>query len=152
MDEEVSIYCLHTDGLIWYVGQTTDTVRRESKHRASHVKGRWGGGLIPDLYEWEMKILEKCKMIDAVIRERHYYDILKPLYNKIRPGGHSDAEYAQKYRDTHKDDIKEYTRSHRTNNLDGMLEYERKYRDMNRERIRAYQREYAKQRRINAKI
>jgi len=35
---------------------------------------------------WEIKLLEEAPDAEAVSREQHYYDTLKPWYNYQRPG------------------------------------------------------------------
>jgi predicted GIY-YIG superfamily endonuclease len=77
------VYGLFCEQLCLYVGSTSRKERREKEHR----KGNSGCGSckIPKDVEWDFTILEECDAKECRFRERHWYDILKPLYNQRRP-------------------------------------------------------------------
>ena len=74
------IYGLFTDQLCWYVGRTTNPKQRYYTHRGKNRT--FGAALIPDIYDWEMVVLEET---DDRARERHWYHLLRPLLNKEVP-------------------------------------------------------------------
>ena len=78
------IYALVSGELILYVGQTTHLTLREEMHRSIRYNN-CGSREIPDYIDWEMIKLEKVSDDIVNIRERYYYDTLKPLYNKNKP-------------------------------------------------------------------
>ena len=92
----VVIYSIETDGLIWYVGQTTNLNRRISQH--NHYSNDTTSKYIPDCYEKQFTILEKCDSKNALKREQYWYDILNPLYNKARPG-QTKKQYYEKHKE-----------------------------------------------------
>jgi len=81
----MKIYALMSRQLVLYVGKTKQTLKdREGRHR-----GRWNEAhskYIPDWIDWEIKLLEEVPDDQATTKEQHYYDTLKPLYNRNRPG------------------------------------------------------------------
>ena len=107
----VSIYALETDGLIWYVGSTMNVVNRKMAHKYRINKG-YASDLIPQEYEFQFKILEECEAENRYIRERYYYELLKPLVNKDMPG-RSDKESQKEYYQNHKEQKKEYYQNHK---------------------------------------
>jgi hypothetical protein len=78
------IYALVSGQLILYVGKTGDMKRREYNHR--HSSNNCYSKYIPEYIDWTMKLLETVPNDQAVTKEQHYYDTLKPLYNCQRPG------------------------------------------------------------------
>lgn len=80
-----TIYSLSSDGLIWYVGSTTNVEKRKWKHLNKADKGI-GADLIPLEYSYEFNVLEKCIVEDRYIRERYYYETLMPLLCQKCPG------------------------------------------------------------------
>lgn len=81
----VKIYALVSGQLILYVGKTTLTLkRREQNHRSN-----WNdtsSKYIPSYIDWTIKLLEEVTNDQDVIKEQYYFDTLKPLYNRCRPG------------------------------------------------------------------
>ena len=75
-----------TQDLVWYVGSTDWPRSRENQHRTLG-KNKTYSKFIPREYEWEMVILDKCDKSNRFILEQHYYDMLNPLFNAIRPKG-----------------------------------------------------------------
>jgi hypothetical protein len=101
-----TIYSLETDGLIWYVGSTTQPPgQRFREHRCKKDK-TCGGALIPTEYAWEFKILEKCSVEVREERENYWYFALKPFYNCRVPYS-SRAETLKRYRETNRERIRE---------------------------------------------
>ena len=106
------IYALVSGQLILYVGKTNQTLKqRESKHRSrdnSHSR------YIPEYIDWIMKLLEIVPDDQGTVKEQHYYDTLKPLYNKCRPG-QTFKEYQQteayKNSEAIKESCKQYQQS-----------------------------------------
>jgi len=77
------IYCLESEGLVWYVGSTRRPEQREDWHRRRY--GPHASADIPTEYEFSFKVLETCDNSKMKERERHYYDMLRPLLNIKRP-------------------------------------------------------------------
>jgi predicted GIY-YIG superfamily endonuclease len=92
------IYALVSGQLILYVGSTNRLKKREHWHRHSkynYTTSRY----IPDYIDWTMKLLETVPDEQRTIKEQLYYDTLKPLYNRYRPGqtqSERDASTARK--------------------------------------------------------
>lgn len=141
-----AIYCLETDGFVWYVGSTKNPKDRERRHRNKSAVG-YGASLIPDMYEWSFTILENCDEHDMKVRERYWIETLHPLNNKIIPS-RTQKEFAREWAVQHHDHLAELTRNRRAANHDSMIEYERAYRDANRERVREYARRWAAKNRL----
>ena len=93
----VYIYALMSGQLVLYVGQTKRLKRREWEHR--NKKGCSCSKYIPDYMEWTMKILEETTDTLGIQREQYFYDTLKPLYNRQRPG-QTKKEYCKIYAQT----------------------------------------------------
>lgn len=90
------IYALVSGQLILYVGKTVRTLKeREQKHRnnGNNTNSKY----IPDYIDWTIRLLETVPDDQAVRKEQQYYDTLKPLYNRCRPG-QSRGEYEQSKR------------------------------------------------------
>ena len=88
----VYIYALVSGQLILYIGKTKNIKKRENEHRS---KGNdCTSKNIPEYIDWEIKLLEEVPEDQGITKEQYYYDTLKPLYNKCRPG-QSMKEYNQ---------------------------------------------------------
>ena len=116
--------------LVLYVGQTICTLKkRESQHRSKGNKTY--SKYIPKDMEWEIKLLEECEDDIAITREQHYYDTLKPFYNKQRPG-QTEKEYKKKYRQTeaYKQSQRESQRKYQQTEAykESQREYHKRYR------------------------
>ena len=104
------VYGLFTDQLCWYVGSTTNLNDRERKHRR-RVKPGIGADLIPSEYDWECRKLEDCDVENRYVRERHWYEDLKPLLNKCVPGRsrkERDAAWYAANRERHNERVRQY--------------------------------------------
>jgi hypothetical protein len=143
------IYALVSGQLVLYVGQTRNTLRkREREHRS---KGNTScSKYIPDDIDWEIKLLEECEDVIATTREQHYYDTLKPFYNRCRPG-QTHTESQRKYLQTEagKESQKKYRQTEackeskrKYEQTETRKESVRKYRQT--EARKEYQREYNK--------
>jgi len=89
----MKIYALMSRQLVLYVGKTKQTLKdRERSHRSvsNHTTSKY----IPDWIDWEIKLLEEVPDDQTTTKEQHYYDTLKPLYNRQRPG-QSHEEWKQ---------------------------------------------------------
>jgi predicted GIY-YIG superfamily endonuclease len=86
-----SVYGLFAGNLCLYVGKTKNIKGRRNAHRRRKEHG-CGASDIPRYIDWEMRILEVCTEEKAGCREIDFYDVLKPLYNRIRPRGKSTEE------------------------------------------------------------
>lgn len=89
------IYALVSGQLILYVGKTLRTLKlREAQHKlksnATHSK------YIPEYIDWTIKLLETVPENQGTVKEQFYYDTLKPLYNRNRPG-QTKKEVQKKY-------------------------------------------------------
>jgi len=112
------IYALMAEQLVLYVGQTKrDLRKRELEHR--HWSNATTSRYIPDYIDWTIHLLEECDDIYSTQRERYYYDTLKPLYNRYRPGQpqiesliESRRRAIHKWRSANKDAYKEYQRQY----------------------------------------
>lgn len=103
----VYIYALVSGQLILYIGKTNKNIKqREIQHR--YNGNRCSSQNIPEYIDWEIKLLEEVPEDQGVTKEQYYYDILKPLYNKCRPG-QTRAEYRQI--DAHKEAQRKYEQS-----------------------------------------
>ena len=120
------MYALVSGQLILYVGQTGNMANRERQHRQKQPTCT--SKHIPDYIEWDMKLLEKCEDALAVSRERHFYDTLKPLYNKCVPGRSSSELERTEAR-------KEKNRLWREANRERVRETLRLWKTANRERV-----------------
>ena len=90
------IYALVSGQLILYVGQTVRTLKvreQQHKYKSNNTNSRY----IPEYIDWTIKLLETVPNDQALLKEQHYYDTLKPLYNRCRPG-QSRREYEQSER------------------------------------------------------
>jgi len=98
----VKIYSLVSGQLVLYVGKTIQTLKqRECEHRDK--KNKTSTRYIPEYIDWTIKLLEEVPDDQGVIKEQYYYDTLKPLYNKYRPGNvekelRKSDSYKQKHR------------------------------------------------------
>lgn len=144
-----SIYCLETEGFIWYVGSTLNERDRERRHRSRSAKG-YGASLIPLDYEWEFKVIERCGNDEKKVRERHWIETLRPILNKYIPS-RTQEELQRHWRRNNLPKLAAKTRQHRQENLEEMMKYEASYREANRHRLREYQREYQRARRAKKK-
>jgi len=89
----VKIYALVSGQLILYVGKTIVSLKeREINHRVPSNKAC--SKYIPDYVDWTIKLLEEVSDIDSISKEQYYFDTLKPLYNRCRPG-QTKKEYCQ---------------------------------------------------------
>ena len=120
-----AIYCLETDGLIWYVGSTTNLERRWKEHRLKANKGI-GASLIPDEYEYTLRVLEQTTIEKRLEREQHYYDLLNPLVNVCRPGQKPLETYAA-YWAKNKEKRNAQKRAHYAANPEAKRAYNREY-------------------------
>ena len=122
----VKIYALVSGQLILYVGKTTMTLRRrEVNHRSASNDA--SSKHIPDYIDWTIKLLEEIPNDQSIIKEQYYFDTLKPLYNRCRPGQsiqesqrqsnkkrmHLIVERNKPYQQT--DAYKEYQKQYRAN-------------------------------------
>jgi hypothetical protein len=92
--EMATIYSLETEGFVWYVGSTTRELRvRLNEHRAHNRV------CIPNEYDWEIRLLQRCPIERRLERERAWFDKLQPLLNKQRPNmPNLDASYHKEWR------------------------------------------------------
>jgi len=131
----MKIYALMSGQLVLYVGKTGEPLsRREARHR-----NKWNGAYskyIPDWIDWEIKLLEEVPDDQGTAKEQHYYDTLKPLYNRNRPGQTAkDREQSEAMKKTRKeyrsrDDVKE------RKNTPEYKEWRKQYRDTDEERAK----------------
>lgn len=81
------IYALVSGDSILYIGKTNNLKRRERFHRSKYLNST-GSKNIPGDLIWTMKLLETVSDDMGYIRERYYYDTLKPIYNIYKPGNY----------------------------------------------------------------
>jgi hypothetical protein len=81
----VKIYALVSGQLVLYVGKTMRSLKqREWMHR--NKTNQTTSKYIPDYIDWTIQLLEEVPDNQGTAKEQHYYDILRPLYNRCRPG------------------------------------------------------------------
>lgn len=135
------VYKLECEGLVLYVGKTKNMKERYYNHCSR--KNRCGSGEIPNDMVWKMVLLEECEDVVGTSREQYYYDTLKPLYNRCRPG-----QTNREYKRTHPEKMRENNRRYREANREAHRawgrESMRRYYDKNRDAINARRREIAR--------
>ena len=141
------VYKLEYEGLVLYVGKTKDMRNRYYKH-CSRKNHSCGTRDIPLDMPWKMSVLEECEGVMGVSREQFYYDTLKPLYNKYRPG-QTNAEWRRLHSEKVRETYRKYDAAHRQQRR----EYHHKYDAANREQRREARRKHqaANRETINAK-
>ena len=78
-----TVYALMSGQQCLYVGHTIQTLQqRIYKHR--YISNTCGSKNIPADVAWTAKLLEKCSKDVSRVREQHWIDELKPLYNKVK--------------------------------------------------------------------
>lgn len=82
------IYALVSGQLILYVGKTGDMKRRLKEHRSKSNTSCSKN--IPEYIDWTIRFLETVTPEESIEKEKYYYDTLKPLYNRQRPGQSKD--------------------------------------------------------------
>jgi hypothetical protein len=124
-----------------YVGHTTNFIRRKYKHRQNcnnlnnskcnfkiyeiiRENGGWDN--------WTMIEIEKyiCKNEnEAKMRERYWYELLKPKLNTIIPikTDIEHKEYQKIYRNNHKEINKEYQKEYQIENKEEIKEQRKQY-------------------------
>lgn len=81
----IHIYALVSGQLVLYIGKTSQSLtEREYFHR--HSSNRCNSKNIPEYIDWNIKLLETVPDNQGGVKEQSYYDTLKPLYNRQRPG------------------------------------------------------------------
>ena len=150
------VYRLVNNHKTYYVGSTTNFVKRKHQHKrnSSNEKqkkyniplynfiresGGWGN-------DWDMVLIEsypECKTSEELRKyERFHYDLLKPELNMIKPHTTVDErkecgiEYCKVYRDNNRDKINERGIVYRDNNRDKIIGLRKVYYDNNRDKIR----------------
>lgn len=104
------VYMLQYEGLILYVGKTTDYKRRYREH--CYRRDSCGSRDIPTDMPWTMALLEECEDVLGTSKEQFYYDSLKPLYNKKRPG-QTHAEYQRAHPEVHREASRKFHAANR---------------------------------------
>jgi excinuclease UvrABC nuclease subunit len=105
------IYKLEYEGLVLYVGQTKNMKNRYCQH--CNKKNKTSGTReIPEDMHWTMVLLEDCEDVLATSREQHFFDTLKPLYNKQRPG-QSQREYEAAHSEQRREVMRKYHAANR---------------------------------------
>lgn len=120
----VFIYALMSGQLVLYVGQTINKHIRERVHR--NGKDTSSSKYIPEYTDWIMVVLEECDKSSARIKEQYYYDTLKPLYNRCRPG-QTQREVRHNWYIANKEKAKEQSRRYREANREKHAEAQRRY-------------------------
>ena len=127
------IYKFHKDDMTEiYIGSSKDEKKREQDHKSVcnnencekhnfkvYEFIRANGG-----YDnWKFEVIEHypCENdIQLRIRERNYYDLLKPTLNTNRPyiSEEEKKEYSAKYYEDNKEEFKEYNAKHYQDNIE----------------------------------
>ena len=134
-----------------YVGMTTNFEQRRREHRShctnesckkykSHVytfirnNGGWSN--------WDMVLIDTVNVsnkLEAHKAERSYVENLRASLNTQTPAN-TQCDSRRKYRETHKDAIKDYLAA----NAEKIKEYQKQYRAAHKEENRAYQKQYVR--------
>lgn len=119
-----TIYSLETDGVIWYVGSTTDFDRRKYEHTNTETLASKN---ISMEYPITFRVLEECEIDKRYIRERYYYETLNPLLNIQHPGlTKKEVVYAWNKRNS--DKARQMRLEWAKKNAEKVKEAQRKYR------------------------
>lgn len=133
------IYGLYSGQLVLYVGKTTSSLRKREIHHRSKCNNA-SSKYIPVYIDWEIRLIEECEESEGTLREQYWYDTLKPLYNRQRPGQtwkeYKQTEARKEYQQT--DAYKDYQRKY--NQTEARKESKRKYKQT--EAYKEYQRKY----------
>jgi hypothetical protein len=153
------ICCKNTDITDIYVGHTTNIKNRIRKHknRCNNPKDKKYHYKVYEFIRnnggwdnWNIIVIEEypCNSYtDALIKEREYYETLKPTLNSRYPQltyeeyKEHKKEYRKQYRIDNKEKNKEYYKEYYNNNKEYCLQYEKQYYNDNKE----YKKEYNKQ-------
>jgi hypothetical protein len=145
------IFCNDKNILDFYIGSTRNFTMRKKYHintsKNSNLKlydiirenGGWD--------KWTMELIEEypctCRE-ELVIRERYWYDELKPTLNINRPFTSYEEEKKKwkDYRENNKEKIHQYKKQYREANRESNKEYMSKYMEANRESIKQQRREH----------
>lgn len=127
-----SIYSLQTEGLIWYIGSTTDAYKRQYNHHS--ISNKTSSRFIPKEYEYKLIVLEICPLETRHEREQYFIDTLHPLYNEKRTI--KDPLYLQNYRKENKEKISDYNKQYVKNNTDKVCETQKKWYERNKEKLK----------------
>lgn len=135
------LYKLECEGLVLYVGKTVDMKERYYKHCCR--KDTSGSREIPHDMVWSMVLLEDCEDILGTSREQYYFDTLKPLYNKCRPG-QTQLEYKRSHPEQRREINRRYHEAHRETHNAKSKEGMRRHYAKNKDAINARRREIAR--------
>ena len=124
------IYGLYSGQLVLYIGKTMQSLKaRESNHRT--IANRASSRHIPPYIDWEIRLIEECQDAQGTLREQYWFDTLKPLYNRCRPG-QTDQEYQQT--EAGKESVRRYQQTEafkesqrRYDQSEARKEYKRRY-------------------------
>lgn len=134
----VFIYKLECEGLVLYVGRTKNINDRYRKHCTR--KDKSGSREIPEDMIWSMVLLEECEDVLGTTREQYYFDTLKPLYNRQRPG-QTNREWHHTHPEKMREACRRYIAANRETWNAKSKESVRRYRAKNKDAINARQRE-----------
>jgi group I intron endonuclease len=149
------IFCNDKNILDFYIGSTNNFKMRKKYHITNSKKKncklyqtiRENGGW----KNWTMELIEEypCTCRDElVIRERYWYDELKPTLNINRPYRSDEEEkvYRKKnvreYWETNKEAIKQQIREYKEANKEAIKQKRREYYKANKESLKQKSREY----------
>jgi len=152
------ICCKNTDITDIYVGHTTN-IKKRIRHHKNTCKNPKNNRYHLKVYEfirnnggfdnWNIIVLEEypCNSFsDAIIKEREYYETLKPTLNMIYPQRTNKEyiidnieyynQYGKQYRIDNKEYYNEYVKQYRIDNKEYTKEYIKQYRNDNKEKIK----------------
>lgn len=157
------VYRLIHNHTTYYVGSTTNFVKRKNRHKSDciNVGGksynlplykfiRETGGWIDN--DWDMILIEsypECKTSEELRKyERFHYDIIRPELNVYRP--HTTEEENKEYRienrkayyNENRDKISEQKKKYSVNNSDKISEQKKVYYNENRDSINEHAKVY----------
>ena len=146
------IYKIESNGIVSYVGSTTNFTNRKSQHKTCcnnvndkhhnipiYMFIRNNGGWD----EFKMILIEKFKCNDSnelVAREQHWFNEFKPTLMN----GRYPTRSPQQYRNEHKEKTKLYDAQYRKDNAEKIKIEQAQYRNENKEKTKLYDAQYRK--------
>ena len=156
-----SVYLIKLDGVVMYVGKTTNFERRKSEHL--HRIGTAFHGAIPEGTDLTKVSFIKVKEFNDKVEALKYeddlilqYDTIHSGWNKQRSGlisiedskaynkekNEKSKDYMKKWREENRDEVKAYKKRWNEENKDEVIAYRKRYNDEHRDEVRAAVRKY----------
>lgn len=119
-----------------YIGSTITPIKNRLRQHF-HFKNCTSSILINQYGKDKIKyvILEECNKDDRYVREKYWIQNTENIVNKCLPIATHTERLSQykKYRDSHKDKLKQYMKDYEEKNIEKRNKYKTEYREKNRE-------------------